>query len=114
MTKATQQGRSAPTVSGKKFTTLGAGLLILVGLVFQLGALGYGHVQTGNIWIVSTILESVWRMLIAQKVATEVQGLMAFWPLALISMGLAILLVTRRENGQRVLSPSKGGQSHGE
>lgn len=93
---------------------LGAGLLILAGLVFQMGALGYGHVQTGSIWIVSTILEGVWSMLIAQQIAPEVQGLMTFWPLVLISMGLAILLVTRRENDQRLLSPSRGGQDHGE
>jgi len=112
MTNAIQQGPSALSILGRTFGMGGAGLLILAGLVFQLGALGY--VQSGNLWIVSTILESVWRMLIAQQVAPEMQGLMAFWPLALISMGLAILLVTRRENDQRVLSPSRGGQSHGE
>jgi len=93
---------------------LGAGLLILAGIVFQLGALGYGHVQTGSIWIVSTVLESVWNMLIAQQVAPEVQSVMTLWPLVLISMGLAILLLTRRENDQRVLSHSRGGQNHGE
>jgi hypothetical protein len=88
----------------------GAGLLILAGLVFQLGTLG--HVPPGNVWIVSTIVESIWSMLIPQLDAQEVQELTTFWPLLLISMGLAILFVTRREGDQRLLSPSRGGQSH--
>jgi len=92
----------------------GAGLLILVGLVLQLGALGYGHIQPGNIWIASTVVEGVWSMLIAQLDAPGVQQLATFWPLLLISMGLAILLVTRRETMQPVLSRPEGGQNHGQ
>ena len=92
----------------------GAGLLILVGLVLQLGALGYGHVQPGNIWIASTIAGSVWSMLASQLDAPWAQELATFWPLLVISMGLAILLVTRREESQRALPSSQGGQNHGQ
>jgi uncharacterized protein YhhL (DUF1145 family) len=92
----------------------GAGLLILVGLVLQLGALGYGHVQPGNIWIASTIAGSVWSMLISQLDAPWAQELATFWPLLLISMGLAILVVTRREETQHALSPAQERQSHGQ
>lgn len=91
----------------------GAGLLILVGLVLQLGALGYGHAQPGNIWIASTIVGSVWSMLITQLDSPALQRLATFWPLLLISMGLALLLVTRREASQLVVSRSRGGQNHG-
>ncbi len=91
----------------------GSGLLILVGLVLQLGALGYGHAQPGNIWIASTIVERVWSILIAQLDSTGVQELATFWPLLLISMGLALLLVTKGEESQRSLSSSRGGQNHG-
>jgi len=91
-----------------------AGLLVLVGLVLQLGVLGYGHFQPGNIWIVSTILERAWSMLSAQLDALGVQWLVTFWPVLLISIGLAVLIVTRGESGQRVLSPSQGGQNHGQ
>jgi len=91
----------------------GAGLLILVGLVLQLGALGYGHAQPGNIWIASTFVGSVWSMLYAQLDAPGVQALVTFWPLLLVSMGLAILLMMRRETLQPVLSESRGGQNHG-
>ncbi len=113
MTNANRQLPSAQTVSGRIFIVAGSGLLILVGLVLQLGALGYGHAQPGNIWIASTIVERVWSILIAQLDSTGVQELATFWPLLLITMGLALLLVTRREASQLVLSRSRAGQNHG-
>jgi hypothetical protein len=103
----------ALSVSGRIFIMGGAGLLILVGVVLQLGALGYGHVQPGNIWIASTIAGSVWSMLISQMDVPRAQELATFWPLLVISMGVAILLVTRRGDSQRVLSPARERQSHG-
>ena len=113
MTNANPQSPFALSGSGRIFIIGGAGLLILVGLVLQLGALGYGHAQPGNIWIASTIVHSAWTMLIAQLDSPGVQALATFWPLLLISMGLAILLVTKGEESQRVLSSSRGGQNHG-
>jgi len=91
----------------------GAGLLILVGLVLQLGTLGYGHVQPGNVWIASTIAGSAWSMLISQLDAPGVQEVSTFWPLLIIGTGLAILLVARPETMQPALSRSRGGQHHG-
>ena len=114
MSNANRQVPLALSVPGKIFILGGSGLLILVGLVLQLGALGYGHVQPGNVWIASTVVEGVWSMLIAQLDAPGVQQLATFWPLLLISMGLAILLVTRRETIQPVLSRPEGGQNHGQ
>ncbi|MGB8494752.1 MAG: hypothetical protein WCE53_10165 [Candidatus Acidiferrum sp.] len=114
MKNANPQSPLALSVSGRIFIMGGAGLLILVGLVLQLGALGYGHAQPGNIWIASTIVGSVWSMLISQLDAPWAQELATFWPLLLISIGLAILLVTRREPNQPVLSRSRGGQNHGQ
>jgi hypothetical protein len=113
MTNANRQLPSAQTVSGRIFIVAGAGLLILVGLVLQLGALGYGHVQPGNIWIASTIVERVWGMLIALLDSPGVQELSTFWPMLPISMGLALLLVTKREESRPSLSSSWGGQNHG-
>ncbi len=113
MTNMNRQPPLALSVSGRLFILGGAGLLILVGLVLQLGALGYGHIQPGNFWIASTVVGSVWSMLIAQFDSPGVQQLATFWPLLLISMGLAILLVTRAETTQPVLSRSEGGQNHG-
>jgi hypothetical protein len=114
MTNANRQVPLALSLSGRIFIIGGAGLLILVGLALQLGTLGYGHVQPGNIWIASTVVESVWSMLIAQLDAPGVQALATFWPLLLISMGMTILLATRRKETQPVLSRSRGGQNHGQ
>jgi hypothetical protein len=114
MTNANRQASLALSVSGRIFIMAGAGLLILVGLVLQLGTLGYGHVQPGNIWIASMFAGSVWSMLITQLDSPGVQQLATFWPLLPIIMGLAILLVTRRETIQPVLSRSRGGQNHGQ
>ena len=113
MKNANPQSPLAPSVSGRIFIIGGAGLLILVGLVLQLGALGYGHAKPGNLWIASTIVERVWGMLIALLDSPGVQALATFWPLLLISMGLAVLLVTKREECQPALSSSRGGQNHG-
>ena len=114
MSNTNLQAPSALPILGRTLIIGGAGLLILVGLVLQLGALGYGHVQPGNIWIASTIVGSVWSMLISQLDAPWAQELATFWPLLLTSMGLAILLVTRRETIQPVLSRPEGGQNHGQ
>jgi hypothetical protein len=114
MTIVNRQAPLAPSASGRVFIMGGAGLLILVGLVLQLGTLGYGHVQPGNIWIASTIAGSVWSMLTSQLDAPWAQELATFWPLLVISMGLAMLLVTRREESQRALPSSQGGQNHGQ
>ncbi len=113
MTNAKRQLPSALLVSGRIFIMGGAGLLILVGLMLQLGAFGYGHLQPGNFWIASTIMEHVWSMLIALLDSPGVQELATFWPLLLISMGLALLLVTKGEESQRALSSFRGGQNHG-
>jgi hypothetical protein len=53
-------------------------------------------------------------MLIARLDAPGMQELTTFWPLLPISIGLAILLVTRQKGSQQVLSHSRGGQKHGE
>ena len=113
MKNANPQSSLALSLSGRIFIMGGAGLLILVGLVLQLGALGYGHAQPGNMWIASTLVGSVWSMLITQLDARALQGLATFWPLLLVSMGLAVLLVTKREESQPALSSSRGGQNHG-
>ena len=113
MSNTNRQAPSALPILGRTLILGGSGLLILVGLVLQLGALGYGHFQPGNIWIASTIVGSGWSMLVTQLDSPAVQHLATFWPLLLISMGLAALLVTKREERQPALSSSRGGQNHG-
>src|SRR5208283_2363098 len=113
MSHTNPQAPTALSLLGRIFIMGGAGLLILVGLVLQLGTLGYGHVQPGNIWIASTVVESAWSMLITQFDSPAVQQLATFWPLLLISMGLALLLVTKWAETQPARSSFQGGQNHG-
>jgi hypothetical protein len=70
-----------------------AGLLILLGIVFQLGELGYGHVPAHDWWLISTVTQAVWS-LVALKVNGPALGqVLRFWPLILVSMGLGILML---------------------
>ena len=48
---------------GRAGPEAGATLLILLGIVFQLGELGYGHLQSGNLWFFSTMLTDIWNIL---------------------------------------------------
>lgn len=103
-------------IPGTAFILVGAGLLIIVGLVFQLGELGYGNLGPGNFWLVSVIGECVWHLLVARLNALDMHELTGFWPLLPVSFGLAILLVARQGNraGARALPGSGVGENHGE
>ena len=114
MHNTNMQAPFALSLWGRILIMAGAGLLILVGLVLQLGALGYGHAQPDNIWIASTIVGGVWSMLVTQLDSPALRELATFWPLVLISMGLALLLVTKRKESQPALSSFQEGQNHGQ
>lgn len=89
-----------------------AGFVILLGVVLQLEALCCAPVQSGNMWIASTVVRSVCNMVTLQLALPGMQAVATFWPLLLISMGLVILLLTRPETVQPVQSTSRGGQQH--
>ena len=114
MTNANLQALSSLSFLGRVLIMAGAGLLFLVSLALQIGMLGYSHFQPGNLWIVSTILERAWSMLIGQLYSLGAQWLVTFWPLPPISFGLAILLLIRSEGKRRAPSASSGGQNHGQ
>jgi len=114
MHNTNMQAPFALSLWGRILIMAGAGLLILVGLVLQLGALGYGHAQPDNIWIASTIVGSAWSMLVTQLDSAMLRELATFWPLVLISMGLALLLVTKRKEAQPAFSSFQEGQNHGQ
>lgn len=76
-----------------KATVLGAGLLILLGTVLQLGVLGYGHVRPANLWFLSVFAEGIWNMLAAHVNGPALEEVLRFWPLTLVSAGLGILML---------------------
>jgi hypothetical protein len=74
---------------------LGAGLLVLLGIVFQLWELSYSRFSAGSFWLISVIGESIWNILEAFLKAQADEGAFRFWPLLLVLAGCAILLTGR-------------------
>ncbi len=76
-----------------KATVLGAGLLILLGTVLQLGVLGYDHVRPSNLWFVSVFAQGVWNVFAMHVNAPALDQVLRFWPLVFVSAGLGILML---------------------
>ncbi|HXW56937.1 MAG TPA: hypothetical protein VEJ67_14395 [Candidatus Cybelea sp.] len=76
-----------------RVAVVGAGLLILLGTVFQLGELGYGHINADNWWLLSTATQAVWNLLAFDVNGPALGEVLRFWPLVLVSVGLGILML---------------------
>jgi len=74
------------------FAWLVACLLILLGMAFELGMLGFGPYNSSGVLLLSVVGRNGWIML-ADLVVPELRELAKIWPLMLISLGSAILLV---------------------
>lgn len=102
MTKANRQFSMAATFGGAGLPEVGATLLILLGIIFQLGELGYGHLGLGNnLWFFSIVLSDIWNILSLRLNIPAVADLLRYWPLILVGLGLAILLATRENRSFR-------------
>jgi hypothetical protein len=75
-----------------------ATVLILGGIVLQLGGLGYMN-ALHCVWILAMIAESVWNAIAIHGNLPWLQQLVVFWPLLLVGAGLGILLVLGGEKG---------------
>jgi hypothetical protein len=75
-----------------KVTLVAAGLLILFGIVVQLGELGYGHINANNWWVVSTATQALWSV-VTRVNAPAMSEVLRFWPLVIVSIGLGILML---------------------
>lgn len=88
--------RSAnPSFPVATFAWLVACLLILLGAAFELGMLGVGPYNSSGVWLFSVISRNAWIML-ADWVVPELREMAKVWPLVLVSIGSAILLIARR------------------
>ena len=81
--------------SPRAAAAIAASILILLGIVFQLGELGYGHVSPANYWFVSMITQSAWTLLALRTNGPALEEVLRFWPIALVSAGLGILMLQR-------------------
>lgn len=86
---------------------LAAGLLILLGIVFQLAELGYARyaqLDATNLWFIHMLMENAWSLLAARLNLPAFEDLIRFWPLLLVAAGVGILALARRVTGQTRVS----------
>jgi hypothetical protein len=97
MTDARAQLVSQASIS-RMAATIGAGLLVFVGIVFQLCELGWGAQSANSFWLVRTIVGNVWDLLALRLDVPVIGEVLHFWPLILIAFGLAILMALKPQN----------------
>ncbi|HEX4075709.1 MAG TPA: hypothetical protein VHX49_09950 [Candidatus Acidoferrales bacterium] len=86
---------STSTSTSSAAATLGAAVLIFLGIVFQLCELGYAHLTTDSHWVASLLLQSLWNVLDGWVNSAAIGDSFRFWPLALVLAGCAILMSRR-------------------
>ena len=84
--------RSAPTAT---ISWIAACLLILLGVAFELGMLGFGPYNSSDVWLFSVIGKNMW-IVLTNLALPELREIVRIWPLVLVSLGSAILLIGRR------------------
>ena len=95
MTSTNGQSPMTSLFSGARIPVAGAALLILLGVIFQVGELGYGHLRLDNLWLFSMMLGDIWNILSMHLNLPSAGALLHYWPLILVGLGLAILLATQ-------------------
>jgi hypothetical protein len=111
---ANRQVNSKHSISTAAWGWVTAGLLLSLGAALQFGELGNGPYQPMNRWLFSMIADAIWRMLTLLD-GVMLQYLLQYWPLLLISFGLAILPLTRNgyRRGRQLAAGSGNGEDHG-
>ncbi len=72
---------------------MGAGLLILVGVVYQLAQIGYGILTAKDFWFISMVAQNMWNFMSAGSDVPALGELLRFWPLLLVASGLGLLAI---------------------
>jgi hypothetical protein len=89
--------------------TIAAGLLVSVGIVFQLCELGFGSQSPNAFWFVHLIAVNLWNLLALHLDAPGIGEVLRFWPLLLVGFGLAILMALKTENREVASRDSREG-----
>ncbi len=89
-----ERGSSAQMNSGSALLLVSSALMILVGIAFQAGELGFGHLRVDNLWLVSVVASDLWNLVAARLGGPTVAEALRYWPLVLVGLGMAILLAT--------------------
>ncbi len=114
MAKTNRRFSSQNTGSNSMLAMVVASLLILLGVMFQLGELGYSHLSPANFWFATMVTEGVWNVVATHFDVPALQQLTRFWPLVLVAFGMGVLLVTKRGNtmGLSKVPVDQKGQDH--
>jgi hypothetical protein len=96
-------------ISGSAFLMAGSALLIMVGLVFQVGEIGFGHFRVDNLWLVSVVASDLWNLFAARVGAPSLAEVLRYWPLILVGLGLSIMLATQENRLRRTRKGAKHG-----
>jgi hypothetical protein len=83
------------SVPSATISWIAAGLLILLGVAFELGMLGFGPYNSSDVWLFSVIGKNAW-IALTNLALPELREIVRIWPLLLVSLGSAILLIARR------------------
>jgi hypothetical protein len=95
MTSTNGQSSMTSMISSARIPAAGATLLILLGIVLQLGELGYSHLRLDNLWLFSMMVGDIWNILSMRLNLPSSGEVLRYWPLILVGLGLAILLATQ-------------------
>jgi hypothetical protein len=98
-----------PSFPAATLSWLSACLLILLGVAFELGMLGFGPYNSTGVWLLTVIGKNAWVM-VANLAAPELGGLAKIWPLVLVSLGSAILLIARGWNRFNSIAAKSSGR----
>jgi hypothetical protein len=88
---------------------IAAGLLVSVGIVFQLCELGFGSQSANGFWFVHLLAVNLWNLLALHMDAPGIGEILRFWPLLLVGFGLAILMALKSENREAPSCSSRQG-----
>jgi len=88
---------------------LAACLLILLGAAFELGMLGFGPYNSSDAWLFSIISRNAW-IIFSDLVVPGFREIVRAWPLMLVSLGSAILLIARCWNRHDSTAANSSGR----
>jgi hypothetical protein len=106
-------GASATHGSGAGILMAGAGLLILLGMMAQLGELGLGPFTRDSFWIIPFLADGLWNILTVLASRTAFAAAIPFWPLALVVAGCSAIFLLKSQNSAAVAQELSRRGDHG-
>jgi hypothetical protein len=95
-------------LTGSSFLWIASALMILVGVIFQVGELGLSHIRLDNLWQISVVASDLWNLLATRVGGPTVTQVLRYWPLLLVGLGFSIMLATQENRLKRTTTARKG------